>query len=81
MRESMSEVQFPPFSALEFVTLDNPGLDPRSRRRKFLNLSQMQGYRLFTVNAFVYLGEDFDRLFVVIACIVNDEGLQEFSGT
>ncbi len=81
MRESMPEVQFPPLSALEFITFDNPGLDLRSRCHKVLNLSQMRSYRLFPVNASVYLGENFDRLFVVVACIVNDKCLKEFGGT
>ena len=59
----------------------NPSLDFRGLRCKPFNLSQMRGYHLFPVNASVYLGENFDRLFVVVACIVNDKGLKEFGGT
>ena len=78
MRESVPEIQLPPLALLEFIPLDHTRLDSRSRARKFLKFSQMQGYRLFSVNAFVYFGKDFDRLFVVVTGIVNDEGLDEF---
>ena len=78
MRESVPEIQLPPLALLEFIPLDHTRLYSRSRARKFLKFSQMRGYRLFPVNAFVYFGKDVDRLFVVVTGIVNDEGLDEF---
>ena len=80
MRESVPEIQLPPLSLLEFVPLDHTRLYSRSRARKFFKLSQMRGYRPFSVNAFVYFGKDFDRLLVVVSGIVNDKGLDEFRG-